>query len=322
MHPLYPKISPNNTQFLSCGSHQIYVEESGNPDGIPVLYLHGGPGGGSCPDHRRYFDPEKYRIIIFDQRGCGKSTPHASLENNTTADLIDDIEKIRSALAITKWVVAGGSWGTTLALAYGIAYPQTVSGFILRGIFLGTQEEINWLYGKNGAANFFPCQYQEFLQPLSQGTSDNIIEDYFHELHSDNELARIAAAKAWTLWETKISALFVDKHEIIDSEETHGAIAMAHIENHYFKHHCFFDEGHLLNSIDKISHIPAFIIHGRYDMVCQIKHAWLLNEAWENAQLQIIPKAGHSGFEPGIADAICRAADQMVDFIIDNDNKN
>lgn len=321
MHPLYPSIKPNLSQFIDSGIYKIYVEESGNPDGVPVLYLHGGPGGGSCPDHRRYFDPQKYRIVLFDQRGCGKSTPHASVEQNTTQDLINDIEVIREKLGITQWVVSGGSWGTTLAIAYGIAHTEKVLGFILRGVFLGTEDEIDWLYGRLGAAYFFPEQYQEFTHPLGHLELNNIVADYHDILHSDNEIARIAAAKAWTLWETKISALHVDKQDLVTSDETHSAIAMATLENHYFKHKCFFEENYLLNHVAQIGHLPAFIIHGRYDMVCQLKYAWLLNEAWDNAQLQIIPKAGHSGFEPATADAICRAADQMADFIKDKQHQ-
>ena len=315
MQQLYPKIKPNQQIFLSMAGHQVYVEESGNPDGIAVLYLHGGPGGGSSPDHRRYFNPEKYRIIIFDQRGCGQSTPHASIENNTTWDLIDDIEEIREHFSISHWLIAGGSWGTTLALAYGIKYPQRVLGFILRGIFLGTQNEIDWLYGKDGAAGIFPDQYQEFLSPLAHLHYSDVVKAFHQQLFSSNEIARIASAKAWTLWETKISALQVDKAELTTPEETHGAIAMACIENHYFINQCFFENNFILQNIEKISHIPAFIIHGRYDMVCQLKQAWLLTNNWHNAELQIIPKAGHSGFEDGTIDAICRAADKMAVFI-------
>ncbi|MDG1732304.1 MAG: prolyl aminopeptidase [Thalassotalea sp.] len=316
MQPLYPKIKPNSETFLEFGEHKVYVEESGNPDGVPVLYLHGGPGGGSSPEHRRYFNPEKYRIIIFDQRGCGKSTPHASVVGNSTWDLIDDIEEIREHFAITKWLISGGSWGTTLALAYGVKFPQRVTGFILRGIFLGTQAEVDWLYGEDGAGAIYPDHYQDFMAPLGHEQSPDVVSAFNKQLFDSNEIARIASAKAWTLWETKISALHIDKTELISAQETHQAIAMACIENHYFANKCFFEDNYLLNNIHLISHIPAFIIHGRYDMVCQIKQAWLLANQWENAQLQIIPKAGHSGFEQGIIDAICRASDKMADFLI------
>ncbi|WP_371374119.1 prolyl aminopeptidase [Thalassotalea aquiviva] len=316
MQPLYPKISPNSTAFIERDGHQIYVEESGNPHGIAVIYLHGGPGGGSSEDHRRYFDPQKYRIIVFDQRGCGKSTPHASVENNSTWDLVEDIEEIREHFAISHWLVAGGSWGTTLALAYGIRYPHHVLGFILRGIFLGTQEEIDWLYGPQGAAGVFPEYYQEFLHPLNDKSFLDIVPAYHHLLFGHNEIARVAAAKAWSLWESKISALHVKDMSLESKDDTHQAIAMACLENHYFSHQCFLEPNYLIDNLTKISHLPAYIVHGRYDMVCQLKQAWLLAKNWDNAQLQIIPKAGHSGFEAGIIDAMCKAADKMADFII------
>lgn len=315
MHSLYPKIKPNQTQYLSIGEHNIYVEESGDPDGIPVLYLHGGPGGGSSSDHRRYFNPEKYRIIIFDQRGCGKSTPHASTNNNTTWDLIDDIEEIREYFSITKWLVAGGSWGTTLALAYGIKHCDRVTGFILRGIFLGTDEETHWLYGKDGAGAIYPDHYLDFIAPIKHQHFSDPVKTFHKLLISDNEIARIAAAKAWALWETRISALQIDKAELSSPEETHAAIAMACIENHYFINQCFFEPDFIIKNITKIAHIPGFIIHGRYDMVCQLKQAHILAQHWPNAQLQIIPKSGHSGFEVAIIDAICQASDKMAVFI-------
>ncbi len=320
MHPLYPKIKPNLQTYLEFGDHSVYVEESGNPQGIAVLYLHGGPGGGSCSDHRRYFNPEKYRIIIFDQRGCGKSTPHASIRNNSTWDLIDDIEEIREYFAISHWLIAGGSWGTTLAMAYGIKFPERVLGFILRGIFLGSDSEVDWLYGKDGAAAIFPDQYQEFTAPLAHQHYNDVVKAFNKQLFASNEIARIASAKAWTLWETKISALQVDKAELNSSDDTHAAIAMACIENHYFSNKCFFEKDFILKNISKISQLPAFIIHGRYDMVCQLRQAWLVAQQWQNAELQIIPKSGHSGFEVAIIDAICRASDKMADFIISQKN--
>ncbi|WNC71770.1 prolyl aminopeptidase [Thalassotalea psychrophila] len=315
MHSLYPKIKPNQTEYLSIGEHKIYVEESGNPDGIPVIYLHGGPGGGSSSDHRRYFNPEKYRIIIFDQRGCGKSTPHASTSNNTTWDLIDDIEEIREYFSITKWLVAGGSWGTTLGLAYGIKHSDRVTGFILRGIFLGTDEETAWLYGKDGAGAIYPDHYLDFIAPIKHQHFSEPVKTFHKLLTSDNEIARIAAAKAWTLWETRISALQIDKSDLTSPEETHGAIAMACLENHYFINQCFFEPDFIIKNIAKIEHLPGFIIHGRYDMVCQLKQAHILAQHWSNAQLQIIPKSGHSGFEVAIIDAICQASDKMAAFI-------
>ncbi|WP_068546962.1 prolyl aminopeptidase [Thalassotalea crassostreae] len=315
MRTLYPKIKPNKTEFLTFGRHNVYIEECGNPNGIPVIYLHGGPGGGSSPDHRRYFDPEKYRIILFDQRGCGNSTPHNETEDNTTDDLIDDIEEIREHFAIKTWLVCGGSWGTTLALAYGIKHADKVLGFILRGIFLGTDEEVDWLIGADGAANIYPEHYQDFISPLNDQKFADPVKAYHKILHSNNDIARIAAAKAWSLWETRISALRMDISGFHSKEETHGAIAMATLENHYFINHCFFEPNYLLNNVHKVAHLPAFIIHGRYDMVCQLKPAYLLAEKWQNSELQIIPACGHSGFEEGIVDAICKASDKMASFL-------
>ncbi|NMP17188.1 prolyl aminopeptidase [Thalassotalea sp. Y01] len=317
MRPLYPNIKPNREEFIELGEHKLYIEESGNANGIAVIYLHGGPGGGSSPSHRRYFNPEKYRIIVFDQRGAGQSTPHASLINNTTQNLIEDMEEVREYLAIDKWLVAGGSWGTTLALAYAQAHPQRVLGFILRGIFLGTDSEIDWLYGPNGASHIFPEHYQDFLDPIRSMPGNDVISNYHKVLNSDNEIAKIAAAKAWTLWETRISALYVDQHSIDSPEETHNAIAMACIENHYFVNQCFMKPQQLLKNMASIAHLPAYIIHGRYDMVCQIQHAYVLAQKWNNARLQIIPKAGHSGFEEGIIDAIIHASDMMAAFLED-----
>lgn len=315
MQSLYPKIKPNKVEFLQIDEHRIYVEESGNSNGIAVLYLHGGPGGGSSEDHRRYFDPEKYRIIVFDQRGSGQSTPHASCHHNTTEDLISDIEEIREFFNIDKWVVAGGSWGTTLGIAYGIKHKERVLGFILRGIFLGTDPEVKWLYGQDGAGAIYPDFYQDFIEPIKHLHFADPVKAYHKQLTSSNEIARIAAAKAWSLWETKISALYIETTNLDSSEETHDAISMASIENHYFLNQCFFEPDYLLKNIHKIADLPAFLIHGRYDMVCQLKQAHILAQHWHNSELQIIPRAGHSGFEVAIVDAICRASAKMADFI-------
>ncbi|WP_371186906.1 prolyl aminopeptidase [Thalassotalea maritima] len=315
MRSLYPKININRKDFIERDGHRIYVEQSGAEGGIPVVYLHGGPGGASSEDHRRYFNPLKYRIIVFDQRGCGKSTPHAATDDNTTAHLIEDMEEIRELLAIERWLVAGGSWGTTLALAYGQQYPQRVTGFILRGIFLGTDDEVDWLYGHDGAAGFFPEYYRDFCQPISGYQAANIVSQYHALLTSSNELTRVAAAKAWTLWENRISALHLDNTTNENVDDNHGAIAMASIENHYFVNHCFLEPNQLLANMAKISHLPAYIIHGRYDMVCQLKQAYKLSDAWSNARLEVIPKAGHSGFEEGTIDAIIQASDAMALFL-------
>ncbi|WP_394176862.1 prolyl aminopeptidase [Thalassotalea litorea] len=320
LRPLYPNIRPYDQQTIEIGEHHIYVEQSGNRRGTPVIYLHGGPGGGSSEDHRRYFDPQKYRIIIFDQRGCGRSKPHASIRNNTTWDLITDMEEIRQMLGIKQWLIAGGSWGTTLAMAYGIKHAQHVLGFILRGIFLGTPAEVRWLYAHQGAAAIFPDYYQDFLVPLRPHIQQEPVKAYQQILNSDNELAKFQAAKAWSLWEQRISTLEANHSTIETPEQIHSAVAMATIENHYFVNHCFFEADYLLNHIDTISHIPAIIIHGRYDMVCQLQRAYELKQRWQNATLNVIPLAGHSGFEPGIINAFCQASDKMAAFLEEQSN--
>jgi proline iminopeptidase len=313
---LYPKIGCYQQEWLAVDDvHQIYLEQSGNPDGIPVLYLHGGPGGGSSENHRRYFDPEKYRIITFDQRGCGQSTPSPSIENNTTDFLIEDIEKIRCHLSIDEWLMSGGSWGTTLALVYGIRYPDVILGFILRGIFLATQKEYDWLYKTEGAESFFPEYYQDFIKPLEEKDQKNPLEGYKNIFSSDNEVAILAACKAWYLWELRLST--IEHHHIgmAQIEDNHQALCMAKLSHHYFYHHCFIKESYILDNIDQISEIPAIIIHGRYDMVCPLINADKLTKLWSNASLQILPQAGHSGFESQTIDALCKATDIMANFL-------
>ncbi|MCH2056025.1 MAG: prolyl aminopeptidase [Thalassotalea sp.] len=314
--PLYPNIKPYSSAWLSVDdTHQLYIEQSGNEQGIPVVYLHGGPGAGSSPAHRRYFDPEKYRIILFDQRGCGRSLPSPSLENNTTWDLVNDLEKLRIHLNIEQWVVSGGSWGTTLALAYGISYPKRCLGFILRGIFLGTQNELDWLYKPSGAAKFFPEYYTEFIQELADAENEDPLGAYYQMLTCDNEIAVAAASQAWFLWEMRLST--IEQHAITKRqiEDKHQALCMANISAHYFINQCDLSPNYLLSQIDRIADIPAFILHGRYDMVCQLDAAYQLAAKWTNARLQILPQAGHSGFESQTIDAFCKSADKMASFI-------
>lgn len=313
---LYPRISTFESNWLQVDDvHQIYIEQAGNKDGIPVVCLHGGPGAGCSENYRRYFDPEKYRIILFDQRGCGRSKPAPSTVNNTTWDLVNDIEKIRMHLGIEKWLVTGGSWGSTLAIAYGLSHPKRVLGFILRGIFLATETEYDWLYKANGAAKFFPEYYQEFLSVLPKEHRDDPLAGYQQLLTSDNELAVAAASQSWFLWELRLST--IEHHHIEKShiEDKHQALSMAIISAHYFTNKCDFSPNYLLDQIDRIANIPATIIHGRYDMVCQLDIAYQLCERWENAQLQILPYAGHSGFESQTVDAFCKAADTMAGFL-------
>lgn len=313
---LYPKITPFKQEWLAVGDgHELYLEQSGNPNGIAVIYFHGGPGGGSGENHRRYFDPEKYHIILFDQRGCGRSRPSPSIANNSLSDLIGDIEQIRKYLEIETWLVAGGSWGTTLALAYGIKHANRILAFILRGVFLGTKDEYDWLYHKEGAARFFPEYYQEFLSTLKEEQRKDPLRYYAELMSSSNEVAVISASKAWYLWELRLSTIehhHIDKSQIQDA---HQALCMAKVSCHYFMHHCFLEEDYLLNNIHVIAHIPSIILHGRYDMVCQVHSANLLVQQWDNAQLQILPCAGHSGFESQTIDAFCKAADTMANFL-------
>jgi len=313
---LYPKIASYQQEYLDVGDqHKIYIEQSGDPDGIPVLYLHGGPGGGSSENHRRYFNPEKYRIIIFDQRGCGKSQPSPTIENNTSEDLINDIEKIRQHLKIDKWLIAGGSWGTTLALLYAISNPLPVLGFVLRGVFLATKTEYDWLYKRGGAERFFPEYYLDFIKPLAEEDKADPLQGYNNIFSSGNEVAIIAASKAWYLWELRLST--IEHHQIgaAQIEDSHQALCMARISHHYFYQNSFIDENYIVDNIDKINNIPAIIIHGRYDMVCQLFNAHKLSKAWSNASLQILPQAGHSGFERQTIDAICKATDVMANFL-------
>ncbi|MFD2167205.1 prolyl aminopeptidase [Thalassotalea euphylliae] len=312
---LYPKISPTHTQLLEVGNqHSLYVEQTGNPEGTPVIYIHGGPGAGSSENYRRYFDPERYHIILFDQRGCGRSMPSPSIEANTLWDLVADLERIREALNVSKWLVTGGSWGTTVALAYGIKYPNQCLGFILRGVFLGEQQELDWLYQSSGAARFFPEYYREFTEMLSLDSRSELLEGYHQLIHSENEIAATAAAKAWFLWELRLSSIehhHVDKRQIQDS---HQALCMAKLSTHYFVNNCFMSPSYLLANVDQISHLPAIVLHGRYDMVCQLDSAYKLVSSWRNSSLQILPCAGHSGFETQTIDAFCKAADTMASF--------
>jgi len=313
---LYPKIAAYKQELLAVSdAHQLYIEQSGNPNGIAVLYIHGGPGGGSGNNQRRYFDPEKYRIILFDQRGCGKSLPSPSIQKNTTQDLVQDIEKIRQHLKIDKWLITGGSWGTTLALCYAIAFPVQVLGFVLRGTFLGSQKEYDWLYKRGGADRFFPEYYQDFLRPLAFEYKENPMLGYQKIFSSDNEVAIIAASKAWYLWELRLST--IEHHHIgmAQIENSHQALCMAQLSNHYFSQQCFLAENYILDNINTIANIPAIILHGRYDMVCQLIIAENLASIWKNASLQILPQAGHSGFESQTIDAFCKATDVMANFL-------
>ena len=309
---LYPEIEPYDTGHIRVSDiHQLYYEQCGTPNGKPVVFLHGGPGAGLIPDYRRFFDPSAYRIILFEQRGCGRSTPHASLDDNTTWHLIEDIEKIREQFGVDQWLVFGGSWGSTLALAYAETHPERVRGLVLRGIFLCRPKEIRWFYEESqGASAIFPDNWEEYLQLIPEAERGDMIGSYYRRLTSDDEKVRLEAAKAWALWEGSALKLLPDEKLIEDFTEPDKALAVARIECHYFVNNCFFEtDNYLLEHIDRIRHIPAVIVHGRYDIVCPVMNAWDLHRAWPEAELKIIPDAGHAATERGIADALVRATD-------------
>jgi len=312
MHSLYPEIQAYQEHLLPVSdTHSLYIEESGNPQGIPVLFVHGGPGGGCDHKSRCFFDPEQYRIIIFDQRGAGKSTPHAELSENTTQHLINDIEKIRQFLKIDSWVLFGGSWGSTLSLLYAQAFPDRVLELILRGIFLCRKKDLQWFY-QEGASRLFPDEWQQFVKPVSESERDNFIAAYYKLLTSENELKRMAAAKAWSGWEGACSTLKVNKSVKDHFTSPQIALAMARIECHYFINDSFIDENQIINNMGKISHIPGVIIHGRYDVVCPLDNALELKNNWLEAQLHIIREAGHSAFEAGNTDMLVRATNETA----------
>jgi len=312
MSELFPPINKNFSIYLSVDNdHEIYVEECGNPEGQPVIFLHGGPGAGCEAYHRQLFDPEKYRIILFDQRGCGRSKPHASLIANTTDHLISDIEAIREKLEVDNWVVAGGSWGSTLALAYSQAHPNAVVGLIVRGIYLSTPKEIQWFY-QEGASEFFPDYWQDYLQPIPEDEHDDLVTAYHKRLTGDNEIARMGAAKAWALWEARTASL-QPKTALLDHfGDPKTALSVARIEAHYFINDGFFEPDQLLNNMHRIEHIPGFIIHGRYDMICTIKQAFDLHQRWPASELFVIQNAGHSAGEAGISSALIKASNNML----------
>ena len=298
---LYKKINPFNTFYLNVSTlHTIFVEESGNPKGKPVIFLHGGPGGGIEPVYRQYFDPEVWRIIIFDQRGCGKSIPHAELKENTTWDLVDDIEKIREFLNIDSWAVFGGSWGSTLALAYAITYPKKCKSLILRGIFLLRKVEINWFY-QDGCSYIYPDAWEHYISVIPENERCNLVKSYYKKLTSNDLQVRIEAATAWSKWEASTSKLIQNKQSLHHFDDKKVAEAFARIECHYFINKGFFKyDGWILDNVHKIKNIPNVIIQGRYDVVCPMKSAWDLHKKWPKSKLIIIPDAGHSMLEKNI----------------------
>jgi proline iminopeptidase len=292
-------------------THELYYEESGNRDGMPVVFLHGGPGSGTEPKHRRFFDPQHYRIILFDQRGAGRSRPHADLTDNTTWQLVADLETLRQHLSIERWVVFGGSWGSTLALAYAQTHPQRVAGMLLRGIFLFRQRELDWFY-QDGASRLFADAWEDFVRPIPVAERGNLLHAYGQQLESPDNEVRLTAARAWSLWEARTSRLYEDPAIIERFTGDHFAMAFARIENHYFRNRGFFTrENQLLEDVDRIRHIPAIIVQGRYDVVCPMESAWALHRAWPEAEFVIVPDAGHAASEPGIIHELVAATDRL-----------
>ena len=312
MNILFPDIHPYKQHHLAVDDiHTLYIEESGNAQGIPVLFIHGGPGGGTSSFNRCFFDPEKYRIILFDQRGCGQSTPHAELTGNNSSNLIEDIEKIRIHLNIDQWLLFGGSWGSTLSLLYAEHYPDRVQGMILRGIFLCRDRDIHWFY-QQGASAIFPDYWKDYEKIIPPAERDNMLAAYYQRLTSDNEIGRMSAAKAWSVWEGRCSTLDPNSDVVDHFGDPHIALAMARIEAHYFINHAFIEPDQIIRDAARIQHIPTVIVHGRYDMVCPIEQAFALYEALPQAELHIVRDAGHSALEAGITDNLIKATNQFA----------
>lgn len=318
MEPLvefFPPIEPFHSEFLKVSDlHTVYVEQCGNPKGRPVLFLHGGPGGGCSPDHRRFFDPNHYRIILFDQRGSGRSTPAAELKDNSTWHLVDDIEKIRKHLDIQDWIVFGGSWGSTLALSYAISHTDKVKGLILRGIFLCRPSEINWFY-QEGASHIFPDIWDRYYNHIPANERHDFVTAYYKRLTDPNPDIRLQAAKIWSQWEAATSRLYVSPESIEEFEDPTYALQFARIECHYFTNNSFFKtDNFLLENVEKIRHIPTCIVQGRYDVVCPARSAWELHKAWPETELFFIADAGHAAAEPGIRSKLIQMTNKFKQY--------
>ena len=310
---LYPPIEPFNSGYMERDGHQIYYEQCGNPNGKPAVFLHGGPGGGGSIAVRRFFNPEKYNIVIFDQRGCGRSKPHGCLENNTTWDLVDDIEALKNILEINNWLVFGGSWGSTLSLAYSQTYPKSVSEMVLRGIFMLRKKELDWFY-QEGASNIFPDAWEKFLEPIDIDQRNNLMAAYHKIFKSDDEEKKLSAAIAWSRWEGSTSSLSYNPDMANSFSNPKFALAFALIENHYFVNKGFLEhENQLIETgIDIIRHIPTTIVQGRYDIVCPMATAWELSKNWPEAKLIIAPSSGHTAFEKEITHELIKATNEYA----------
>ena len=313
MRELFPQIEPYDQGMLPASPvHTLYYEQCGNPEGKPVVFLHGGPGGGIMPDYRRYFDPTAYRIILFDQRGSGNSTPHAELEENTTWHLVEDIETLREHFGVDAWHVFGGSWGSTLALAYAETHPDRVLSLTLRGIFLCRPKEIRWFYQDGGTNYLFPDVWEEYEKVIPTEERGDFVSAYYRRLTGEDEQAKLDAARAWSVWEGSTSKLFFDYSMIEKFNDPAFALAFARIECHYFMNNAFFPtENYLIENVGKIRHIPAVIVQGRYDVVCPMVSAWELHRAWPEADFRVVPDAGHSAAETGIIDALVEATERF-----------
>jgi proline iminopeptidase len=308
---LFPPIDPYETGFLEADGHRIYWEKCGNPAGVPAVFLHGGPGGGCSTEVRRLFDPSRYNVLLFDQRGCGRSTPHASLEHNTTWHLVADIERLRVLMGVERWLVCGGSWGSTLALAYAQTHPARVSGLILRGIFTLRRAELLWFY-QEGASWLFPDKWEGFLAPIPVEERGDLMVAYHKRLTGADRAVQIAAARAWSLWEHETITLLHNPTYAAQASDDAYALAFARIENHYFANAGFFDEGQLIRDAHKLRGIPGVIVQGRYDACTPAQTAWDLHRAWPEADFHMIPDAGHAWSEPGIRTALLAALDRFA----------
>ena len=311
---LFPPLEPFNFGFMEKDDHSIYYEQCGNPNGKPAVFLHGGPGGGGSTQVRRFFDPDKYHVVIFDQRGCGRSLPHGCLENNTTWDLVEDIENLKVKLGIKQWLVFGGSWGSTLALAYSQTYPDSVSEMVLRGIFMLRKKELDWFY-QYGASNIFPEAWQKFIEPIEHNERDDLMAAYHKIFLSNNEEKKLNAAIAWSRWEGSTSSLSYNPDMANSFSDPKFALAFALIENHYFVNKGFLEhENQLIESgINIIRDIPTVIVQGRYDIVCPISTAWELSQNWPEAELIVAPSSGHTAFELEITHELIKATNTFAD---------